>query len=158
MLTAERLRELLEYDPTTGVFRWKVSSGRAAVGSVAAPKSQHIKVDGGFYKASRLAWLYMTGEWPVHVVDHINRKPKDNRWLNLRDITQAKNCQNMGQKASNTSGHTGVGWDKRRGKWLAHITVDYKFKFLGYFLEKESAIEARKAAEKEHFIGGGPSD
>lgn len=155
MLTAERLRELLVYEPVTGVFRWRKSPARRiVVGSVAAPKTQKILVDGKMYKASRLAWLYMTGQWPKFVVDHGNRNPKDNRWENLRDVTQRINMQNTERHPNNTSGRKGVSWDTRRSKWVAHITLNYRFKFLGYFSDKEAAIEARKAAEKTHFLVG----
>ena len=82
MLTAKRLRKVLGYAPTTGIFRWKVSaSGRAPVGAIAGAKNgrgyHQIRIGGRPYSASRLAWLYMTGKWPNSEISYINGKPSD---------------------------------------------------------------------------------
>jgi len=93
MLTAKRLRKVLSYTPTTGIFRWKVSAGsRAPGGAMAGAKNgrgyHQIRVGGRPYSASRLAWLYMTGKWPNSEISYINGKPSDTRWANLRQTTQ----------------------------------------------------------------------
>ena len=89
MLTPKRLRKILRYAPTTGIFRWKVSaSSRASVGSIAGAKNgrgyHQIRIGGRPYPASRLAWLYMTGKWPNSEISYLNGKPSDTRWANLR--------------------------------------------------------------------------
>jgi hypothetical protein len=96
MLTAKRLREVLSYAPTTGIFRWKVSaSSRAPVGAIAGAKNgrgyHQIRIGGRPYSASRLAWLYMTGKWPNSEISYINGKPSDTRWANLREATSSQN-------------------------------------------------------------------
>ena len=96
MLTPERLRKVLRYAPTTGIFRWKVSaSSRASVGSIAGAKNgrgyHQIRIGGRPYSASRLAWLYMTGKWPNSEISYINGKPSDTRWANLREATSSPN-------------------------------------------------------------------
>jgi hypothetical protein len=96
MLTPKRLRNVLSYAPTTGIFRWKVSaSSRASVGSVAGAKNgrgyHQIRIGGRPYSASRLAWLYMTGKWPNSEISYINGKPSDTRWANLREATSSPN-------------------------------------------------------------------
>ena len=96
MLTAKRLRKVLSYAPTTGIFRWKVSaSGRAPVGAIAGAKNgrgyHQIRIGGRPYSASRLAWLYMTGKWPNSEISYINGKPSDTRWTNLREATSSQN-------------------------------------------------------------------
>ena len=90
MLTAKRLRKVLSYAPTTGIFRWKVSaSSRAPVGAIAGAKNgrgyHQIRIGGRPYSASRLAWLYMTGKWPNSEISYVNGKPPDTRWANLRE-------------------------------------------------------------------------
>ena len=96
MLTPKRLRKVLRYAPTTGIFRWKVSaSSRVSVGSVAGAKNgrgyHQIRIGGRPYSASRLAWLYMTGKWPNSEISYINGKPSDTRWANLREATSSPN-------------------------------------------------------------------
>ena len=96
MLTPKRLRKVLSYAPTTGIFRWKVSaSSRAPVGSIAGAKNgrgyHQIRIGGRPYSASRLAWLYMTGKWPNSEISYINGKPSDTRWANLREATSSPN-------------------------------------------------------------------
>ena len=96
MLTPKRLRKVLRYAPTTGIFRWKVSaSSRASVGSIAGAKNgrgyHQIRIGGRPYSASRLAWLYMTGKWPNSEISYINGKPSDTRWANLREATSLPN-------------------------------------------------------------------
>src|SRR4029434_892525 len=96
MLTAKRLRKVLGYAPTTGIFRWKVSAGsRALVGATAGAKNgrgyRQIRIGGRPYSASRLAWLYMTGKWPNSEISYINGKPSDTRWANLREAPSSQN-------------------------------------------------------------------
>jgi HNH endonuclease len=96
MLTAKRLRKVLSYAPTTGIFRWKVSAGsRAPVGARAGAKNgrgyHQIRIGGRPYSASRLAWLYMTGKWPNSEISYINGKPSDTRWANLREPPSLQN-------------------------------------------------------------------
>jgi len=96
MLTAKRLRKVLSYAPTTGIFRWNVSaSSRAPVGAIAGAKNgrgyRQIRVGGRPYSASRLAWLYMTGKWPNSEISYVNGKPSDTRWANLREAPSSQN-------------------------------------------------------------------
>ena len=85
------------------------------------------------------------------MVDHINRDPLDNRKSNLRIVSNQQNSMNKGPQKRNTSGHKGVSWDKKRNKWYAYITVNYKLINLGRFSILEDAIEARKRAEIKYF-------
>ena len=152
-LTADTLRSILHYDPETGIFTWKVSTARnvkvgAVAGSVNGGGYLQIMVLSRLYKAHRLAWFYMYGEWPKLNIDHINRNPSDNRQVNLRDVTQKQNGQNASKRSDNTSGCTGVSWHKQRSKWQAHIRHNHKLIHLGLFESLEDAIAARKAAEK----------
>ena len=85
------------------------------------------------------------------VVDHINHNPLDNRKSNLRICTQRQNVINSSKRSNNTSGVTGVSWNKVKGKWMSVIVVDGKTVFLGYFKDIKYATYARKQAEMEYF-------
>ena len=153
MITQERLKELLDYNPETGLFTWLVSKGTrredGIAGSLHPEGYWQIGIDGKLYKAHRLAWLYMTGEWPKDQIDHINGIRDNNRFINLREATQAENHQNRALNANNVSGYPGVSWHKRDCKWQGHITLDGKQKHLGYFDTPEVAHSAYLAAKAE---------
>lgn len=156
-LTAARLREVLNYDPNTGGFTWRVAtSSRACVGYRAGCIQKGvgyrlISVDGHLFNASRLAWLYVTNEWPQARVDHINLDKGDNRWCNLRAATTAQNGMNSCRPSSNTSGFKGVSWSTHAGMWRAQIRVDGRLAHLGYFDTPERAFVAYALAAQEHF-------
>lgn len=141
--TAERVRELLHYDPLSGLFTRLVSRANAHVGDVAGTDSGRgylrIRVDGKKYVAHRLAWFYMTGEWPAEQIDHINGCPSDNRWSNLREATRHQNSINTRKRQDNTSGFKGVHWHKSGKKWQAYIKLNGKKYHLGYFDTPEAA-------------------
>jgi hypothetical protein len=156
MLTAERLRELLDYNPITGIFTWKVSrGGKAQAGAVAGSFNdsgyQVICVDRRRYGAHRLALLYVYGVLPTSVqVDHKNRKRGENRLGNLRPATVAQNVANRDVQRNNISGIKGVRLH-RDGKWEARIMVDRKAIYLGLFKTPEEASAAYQVAARQHF-------
>lgn len=150
----ERLREVLDYDPDTGAFTWKVNlTSRARAGKAAGHIRNNgyhaVKIDGRNYMAHRLAWLMTYGKWPDHEIDHINGLRNDNRLSNLRDATRAENGRNLSVRSNNTSGIKGVYWSKRNQRWLAQITVNQKTKYLGIFKDVEKAKEAYSQAAAE---------
>jgi hypothetical protein len=105
LLTAEKLRELLDYDPVSGVFRWRVKPNKsiaagAEAGSVSGDGYLRIVIGRVTYYCNRLAVLYMTGEWPAGVVDHRDGNTLSNAWLNHRDTSQGINQQNRHRASS----------------------------------------------------------
>ena len=153
MITQKELKELLHYDPETGVFMWVVLRQGVRNGGVAGSMSYgyiRIKVKGRSYQAHRLAWLSIHGKWPKEQIDHINHIRDDNRIENLREATNQENQRNASMKKNNKSGITGVYWYKRDNKWLAYIMTGGKLINLGYFTDKFEAICARKSAEKKY--------
>lgn len=142
-ITAFDLHKLLTYDSDSGDFRWRVSRGGKKAGSLAgciAPNGyRYIRVMNTMYLASRLAWLYTTGEWPKDEIDHKNVDQADDRFSNLREANRSQNNNNTRMKRNNKSGYKGVCWDSRREKWLAQIMVNRKHRFLGYFETPEEA-------------------
>lgn len=153
-LTAERLRELLVYSKVTGVFRWRATrrGQRPRIGdeagSVGDSGYRVIGIDGIAYGAHRLAWLYVTGEWPTHQVDHRNRRRDDNRWKNLRKATSAEQRQNQSVGSNNKTGFLGVRLH-RCGKYEANIKVGKKALYLGLFGTATEASDAYIAAKKK---------
>ena len=152
MITQERLHELLDYNPDTGIFRWRESGsgriGKIETGSISANGYLVITVDGKTYKSHRLAILYTDGYLPEHEVDHINRIRTDNRRKNLREASRQCQSRNCGMLKNNTSGVKGVSWDKMKGKWEAYIAVNRKLKRLGCYTDLLEAAYHRYAAEQ----------
>lgn len=155
-LTQERLRELLHYEPTTGVFRWRISlSNRKPVGTIAGYIERHgyrcIRIEPRRYKAHRLVWLYVTGAWPKDQLDHINGVRTDNRVSNLREATRIENNRNSKFYANNTSGFRCVRWVARAKKWEAYIGFRGRHTYLGLFPTPEEASAAYEAARVRYF-------
>jgi hypothetical protein len=159
-LTAAELREILSYDPETGVFTWARSPNRKIrVGDVAGSIKRGsrgsectvIVFRRRVYTAHRLAWLYTYGVWPVELIDHANGNPHDNRIANLRIATASQNMANTKFRRHNTSGVRGVLWRGDVRKWQALIQVNKKRKHLGYFEDKNEAAAAYQRAYKQFF-------
>lgn len=155
-LTAARLREVLHYEPQTGVFHWIVTtSSRRPVGSVAGgPTSTgyaRIGVDGVRYRSHRLAWLYMTGEWPSDQVDHKDNDRLNNRWENLRLVDNQMNQGNSGMSRNNTSGVKGVFWSKQRQQWQTKININRRQIHGGYFHNLDDAAASYAALASKYF-------
>lgn len=156
-LTVGRLREVLRYDPETGVFTWRNRTGAFARlnGQAAGNLNKHtgyvqISVDGYNHAAHRLVHLYMTGRWPIGV-DHMNRDRGDNRWCNLREADQSRNSANQTMSKNNTSGYKGVTWHKKTKKWHAQITVDRRHIGLGLYADPAEAHKAYMRAAARYF-------
>lgn len=153
-LTQKRLKELLHYNPETGIWTWKVDRSNISAGERAGyihPLGYRcICIYGAEYKSSILAFLYMEGYFPEYCVDHINRTKDDDRWSNLRHVTHMCNNRNKSIGSNNKSGITGVRFRKQNKKWVAQITNNYKKTHLGYFDTKEEAALARYKAEMEN--------
>lgn len=144
MSDVERIRSLLDYDPDTGVFRWREAvGGRMAgqsAGTLHSKGYRRIKLDGRHHFAHRLAWLYVTGEWPDRAIDHMNGDKTDNRIANLRLATASENNMNMGVRRFSKTGLKGV--SPQRKKYMAQISANGKRHYLGLFQTPEEAHQA----------------
>jgi hypothetical protein len=154
-LTAERLREVLSYDPLTGEFRWKIKTGRVCIGQISGSVSnqgyKNIRIDGTAYRASRLAFLYMIGRFPDFEVDHADSDPSNDTWANVREATRSQNIANTKRRSDNTSGFKSVCWSRALRKWYARIHVNNKEIWLGAFVTPAEAHAAYLAAAIKHF-------
>ena len=157
-VTQARLKELLHYDPETGLFTWLQSRGCMKAWSVAGSvhtnhKSGktyiHIKIDHKMYQAHRLVFLYMEGKFPPEEVDHINGAGADNKWWNLRKATKSENMRNERQRDDNTSGVIGVDFDKSRGRWRGQIHNNEGKRIGKRFTDFNDAVKWRRDKERE---------
>lgn len=142
-------RKALDYDPQTGVFRWKISNrGNRKAGDVAGSKVgrgayRRVKINQEAYAAHRLAWAMHHGADPGDEIDHINGDPSDNRIANLRPATRKQNCRNIAA--------AGVRFEEGRQRWLARICVDGRQMNLGRYHTRAEAEQAYRAASVRHF-------
>lgn len=153
-LTQKRLKELLDYDPETGVFVWRVyRSSNAKAGDIAGSLNKRgymqISIDDKRYTAHRLVFLYVDGYFPENEVDHKYRDKLNNRRSDLREVSRRCNLRNKGLQKNNTSGVAGVCWDKSTNKWMVSISIPKQI-HLGRFDYLIDAVEARWAAEVKY--------
>ena len=161
IVSPETIRELLDYDPDTGVMIWRKRAPEL-FGSEKAQKTWNSRFEGkaigarhthGYLKACvnyeqhyvhRLAFAHYHGRWPENEIDHINGIRTDNRIGNLREVTRVENLQNqkLGSLRSRPDGLLGAHWSKDRNKWVAHIMVEKKSYHLGVFDDKREAQAA----------------
>lgn len=152
----EYLDSQIKYNPTTGLFFWKCSGqGRKVfpnkpVGNANGQGYIEISINRKKFQAHRLAWFLSKGRWPEEV-DHINHNISDNRLLNLREVTHSENQHNQKIHKNNTTGVHGVSYSKRDKKYEAHIRLNGKSIFLGYFFDLDKAKKARQEAETKYF-------
>lgn len=153
MVTIERLREVLDYNPNTGVFRWKTKVNLGVKPGAKAGWYNRgyvlIAFDNCKYRAHRLAWFYVHGKWPEKDLDHINRIKDDNRITNLREATTAQNNRNFGLTKRNQSGSKGVYFRKDRGTWRARVKLNRKYHCAGCYKTKEEAVAAYNVLAKQ---------
>jgi len=148
MITQKELKEILEYNPESGLFTWLTGKTK---GKIAGSKNKKgyicIKAGSKISKAHRLAFLYTNGELPENEVDHINQIKDDNKWDNLREVSTGENAKNRSVCTNNKTGVMGVTWHNKNSRWVANITVDGKRIYLGSFVQFSDAVNARKNAE-----------
>lgn len=136
----------------TGIFTRNVNGRKYKKGTISGNRSPdgyiNIKLNGKHYPAHRLAWLYMTGNFPKERIDHINMAPDDNRFINLREATCSENMFNAGRWKNNTVGIKGV--CKRKNKFRAQAKYQGKYYFLGDFVTPQEAGKAYQKFAREH--------
>lgn len=153
-LTQSELKNILSYDPNTGLFLWlKPLQGRRSnkfVGSITNGRHLSARINGKSYLLHRLAWLYITGEEPDALIDHKDNNGFNNIFENLRLCTQQQNSCNQKRRKSNTSGFKGVSWHQKNKKWAACICVNRRTIHLGTFENINDAAQAYVSAANEH--------
>lgn len=152
----EKVKSLLFYDPEKGHFIWRISPRHTVPAGSGANRSRNVDgyesvtIDFVAYKAHRLAWFYVYGEWPNGDIDHINGIRHDNRIVNLRVVKRGDNVMNSRKRAGKyTSKYRGVSFHKKTGKWSAA----FRGKYLGIRETPEEAHELYLAKFKEFEYG-----
>jgi len=154
-MNQRRIKELLHYNLYTGIFTWRISRGcRKAgeeTGCVVGGGHLQIGIDGSLYYAHRLAWLYMTGEWPQPEIDHINGVKDDNSWINLRLATSTINSENqrIARSDNKYTGLLGAYRCNKTSRFRATIQVKGKQYHLGVFGTSQEAHDAYVKAKRE---------
>lgn len=165
MLTQLHLQELLVYEPESGKLFWKYRASHwfkdegnckrwnSTFAGKEAFTCKHVKgykigiVNSKPYKAHRVIWCLVNGDWPAEQIDHINGDKSDNRLVNLRAVSNRENSKNQKMRITNTSGYTGVNFQKQSGRWQVRISTETGRIYLGLFDNLEEAIAVRKDCE-----------
>ena len=149
MISQTDLKSILHYDSITGIFTYlKRRNSKCEVGTIAGTLDKDgyicIKILGKLYKAHRLAWFYVYGEWPKQQIDHINCIKIDNRIENLRDCSHSENLLNrhIAMKTNKTTGLLGASLHKSSGKYLSQIKYQGKVMHIGRYDTPMQAHEA----------------
>jgi hypothetical protein len=147
------LRQILDYDPATGVFRWSTGSrfsnrwGQLAGGPNDRGYTKIRALNRDWY-AHRLAWAFVHDAWPEHEIDHVNHNKADNRIANLREVTHQENVRNLPRYRENKTGVPGLRWVERSKLWTVQIGNGGKNRFLPAQRCFGKAVMLRKEAER----------
>lgn len=148
-LTQEEVRGIFRYNRRDGLLIRKFTVGAARAGTSSQCKDRDgylvVGINGRLYRAHRVIWLYVYGDWPLNDCDHINRVKDDNRIKNLRDVTRSQNKQNMLACKSNKCGIKGVYWSERYERWMAEIGHQGKQIRIGQYKTIKEAADAYAA-------------
>jgi hypothetical protein len=151
MITQEIVKELLDYNPLTGIVTWRTSGHKRTKGAIAGSLNQplnryYISIHYKQYALARVIWLYYYGIWAKIDIDHINQNPLDNRIENLRTASRSLNCHNSKISTRNTSGHKGVSYCPRGQYWISDVTIEH-CRIQKYFKTKQEAIKHRQSIQ-----------
>lgn len=158
-ISADRVREIFNYDPETGKFTHRKTRAKCRIGDevgcIAPNGYVVIGADWGKYAAHRLAWLYVHGRWPNGLLDHINCDRSDNRLCNLREVSFVENSENQRSARSDNkaSGLLGVVYNRPKNNWRAKIQVKGRSIHIGLFNTPEEAHAAYVAAKRRLHVG-----
>lgn len=155
LITHEFLLSILDYNPETGIFVWKVKTRTRDVGDVAGFKIQlgyiYISIKGFSFGAHRLAWFYIYKVWPTKQIDHIDCNKSNNSISNLRIASSIQQARNKKRKSNGGSGYKGVSFNVNTGKYQAYITINGKQKHLGCFDNPQHAYAKYCVYAKKYF-------
>ena len=146
ILSQDEVRQAFDYDPDSGLLKWKISPGTGVkAGQIAGSVHYRGYIQINYKRmnllAHRVIWVYMTGKNPTEFIDHIDGNASNNKWINLREATNKQNQENRAQQANNSSGYRGVTYRKKEKRWQAQVQHNKKYVYLGCYATKEQANE-----------------
>jgi hypothetical protein len=151
--TIARLHQLLEYNPVTGLFRWRSPNAHQAKnwfrGNKSVRQYRRLWFDNHHYMAHVIAWALMTGDWPNKELDHRDHDQNNNCWNNLRLATHSQNGKNRRRNSNNKTGVRGV--TVYGNRFRVQIGFHREHIHIGIFDTIEAATQARKLAEKHYY-------
>lgn len=155
--SVERVRELFDYDPSTGLLTRRIDAPglKFKIGAVVGTRNSHghliCRVHYTIYYVHRLVWLHFYGRTPPALIDHINGIRDDNRICNLRLADIFESSRNRRHNRNSASGLKGAHYSTSEGKWRSSIGVNGCVIHLGWFETKEEAARAyAEAALRYH--------
>lgn len=155
LINIKELKEELYYDKDTGNFYWLIPKKGRDVTRPAGTRNNNgyrtITYQGHVYSQHRLAWFYVTGEWPLEFIDHIDGNPHNNKWDNLRQASHAENMRNRKRKFDSHTGIKGVVRDYRSDTWHVHMMINGKVVSRGPFFSYQMACKEYDRLAKDHF-------
>jgi hypothetical protein len=158
-VSVARLRDMLKYDPNTGLVVWilpqsnRVRPGEQA-GGITRLGYLRVGISGRDYMVHRVAWALHYGGWPAGVIDHMDGNKVNNRIANLRDVPASVNMQNRrSATGGSSSGLLGASWHAASGRWHARIKIGGRTTSLGYHATPEDAHAAYVQAKRRLHAG-----
>lgn len=154
LITQDYLKSQLNYCMETGKFTRNMRTRKfkqgAECGTLRSSGYVIISIDRVLYRAHRLAWLYVTGEWPSDEMDHVNGDRSDNRFVNLRVCNRSQNGFNKGVRRDSGVGVKNVLYYKDWGKYCVRIRVSGKDYNYGPFSSIDEASSVAAHAQTIH--------
>ena len=156
-ITHARVRQVFDYNPSTGYVIWKIKpkhrAGIIEVGDRAGYSHwkgyRWITLDNKGYAEHRLIWFWVTGKWPPNQIDHKDGNKANNKWDNLRLATNGQNQANTRLRKTNTTGYKGVTYNKKQKVYIAQVCINGKVTYLGSFTTPEEAYAKRCQVTQE---------
>ena len=144
-------RPLSDFKTASAHAAWNTKyAGMEAMGKTYGDGYKHVGINHKDYRAHRVIWAFHYGEWPADQIDHIDGDRGNNDLANLRDVTSAENGRNQRRRSTNASGHMGVHWNKKCGKWHVQLSTGGVKRYFGLFDDLEEAVAARTKANIEY--------
>lgn len=148
-----KARPLDDFDSEKEWRRWRTRYAGRNAGQLKPDGYWCMTLFGTRYLRGRLMWALQTGEWPK-VIDHINGDRRDDRLVNLRDVTPAINARNRFLNCRNKTGRVGVFYRQNRDFYEVYCCIDGSKMYLGNYKSKQTAVAVREAAEYLAVLNG----
>ena len=149
-ISVDEIKNSFEYNPETGRIKSLISGKIIGAASILSSNYISIYLRGIKLRGHTVAWVLQHGKYPDECIDHINGNRSDNRMCNLRSVSHAENMKNKKKYKNNSTGVSGVYFEKESSRYRARIGHGKNTIYVGRFPTLLMAKEAIEAARKEH--------